>query len=70
MAMALQNNVLVTFTNWFLNGFYMVSICFPFGFHLVSNWPPFGSTWFPISFYVVSIWSPFVFHSSSLLSQV
>ena len=66
MAMALQNNVLVTFTNWFLNGFYMVSIWFPTGLHLVS----FGSTWFPISFYVVSIWSPFDFHSSSLLSQV
>ena len=36
MAKALQNNVLLTFTNWFLNGFYMVSIWSPFDFHSSS----------------------------------
>lgn len=54
MAMALQSNVLVTFTNWFLNGFYMVSIWFPTGLHLVL----FGSIWFhlvPLGFQLVSM---------------
>ena len=62
MAMALQNNELVTFTIWFLHGFYMVSKWFPLGLHLVSIWSP-------LSFHLVSIWSPFDFHSSSLLLQ-